>query len=189
MKSLILATSLTLVFAGTAAANGTVSSSTISNGINSISTQAQQTLDTCLSTESSSRAIRACTKSIRAATPNDDVRAQLYTRRALHRMALGRHDDAAKDFSRAGQLSEDSGLESLGLGFAAMMNNDLTTARRNFEDCNNQGNIAPLAEYGLGLTYQMAGETDDARHAYGRALALRPGWTAVSEQIATLELK
>lgn len=189
MKSLFIAASLTLALCGTAVASGPVATSAITNGINSVSTQAQQTLSECLTTDSSSRAIRACTKSIRVAIPNDEVRAQLYTRRALHHMALGRHDDAAQDFSRAGQLSNDSGIESLGHGFTAMMSNDLIAARRNFEDCNNQGNIAPLAEYGLGLTYQMAGETDDARQAYTRALNMRPGWVAVSEQMATLELK
>jgi Tfp pilus assembly protein PilF len=107
----------------------------------------------------------------------------------LHQLALGRHDDAAKDFSRAGILSDDLAIESLGHGFAAMMDNDLATARRKFEDCNNQGSIAPLAEYGLGLTHQMAGETDAAREAYTRALTLRPGWVAVSEQMATLTVK
>jgi Tfp pilus assembly protein PilF len=188
MKSLIITVGLTLVLAGTASANGTISNSAPTNGISSVSTAAQQTLNNCLTKESSSRAIRACTKAIRASTPNDDVRAQLYTRRALHRMAMGRHDDAARDFGRVGQLTQDSGMESLGLGFTAMLNNDLANARRNFKDCNNQGALAPLAEYGLGLTYQIAGESMEARKAYTRALDMRPGWTAVAEQMATLEL-
>lgn len=189
MKSLLFAAGLTLALTGTAFANGTSSNTAISSGISSVSSTAQTNLNHCLGTDSSSRAIRACTHAIRSASPNKDVRAQLYTRRALHRMALGRHDDAAVDFTRAGRLSEDQGLETLGHGFAAMMNHDLTTARTKFEDCNNQGKIAPLAEYGLGLTFQMAGETDEAREAYSRALNLRPGWTAVSEQMATLEIK
>jgi len=187
MKSLILSAGLTLALVGTASANETFSNTSMANGISSVSSASQVTLNDCLSEDSSSRTIRACSRAIRNAAPNDQVRAQLYTRRALHRMALGRHDDAATDFTRAGQLTENSGLESLGHGFAAMMNNDLTTARRKFEDCNNQGNIAPLAEYGLGLTYQMAGETDEARDAYARALTLRPGWVAVAEQMATLQ--
>ena len=189
MKSLLLTAGLTLAMAGTASASETFPNSSLLNRTNSVPTAAQNMLSDCLATESSSRAIRACSDAIRNAAPNDDVRGQLYTRRALHRMALGRHDDAAGDFTKAGSLTDNSGLESLGLGFTAMMNNDLTTARRKFEDCNNKGSVAPLAEYGLGLTYQMAGETDDARRAYERALDLRPGWVAVAEQMATLQTK
>lgn len=189
MKTFLLSAGLVLAMTATASASETFPNATIDNGLNALPSPAQASLNSCLSTESSSRAVRACTKALRTSAPNADVRSQLYTRRALHQMALGRHDNAVEDFTRAGDLANDRGLESLGHGFAAMMENDLTTARRKFEDCNNQGNIAPLAEYGLGLTHQMAGETEAARDAYARALTLRPGWAAVSEQMATLELK
>jgi tetratricopeptide (TPR) repeat protein len=189
MKTFLLSAGLALAMSATASANPTFPNAPINSGLTAVQSPLQVSLNECLSTESSSRAIRACSKSLRAAAPNDDVRSQLYTRRALHQLALGRHDDAAKDFSRAGNLSSDRAIESLGHGFAAMMDNDLATARRKFEDCNNQGSIAPLAEYGLGLTHQMAGETDAAREAYTRALNLRPGWVAVSEQMATLTVK
>jgi Tfp pilus assembly protein PilF len=189
MKTILLSAGLVLAFVGTAAASETFPNASIATGLDTVQSPAQATLDACLSMESSSRAIRACTKTLRASAPNDGVRSQLYTRRALHQMALGRHENAAEDFTRAGDLANDRGLESLGHGFAAMMENDLTTARRKFEDCNNQGRHAPLAEYGLGLTYQMAGETAAARDAYVRALTLRPGWAAVTEQMATLEVK
>lgn len=189
MKIFLLSAGLALAMSATASASETFPNASINSGLTGVQSPLQASLSECLSTESSSRAIRACTKSLRAAAPNDDVRSQLYTRRALHQLALGRHDDAAKDFSRAGDLSDDRGIELLGHGFAAMMNNDLTTARRKFEDCNNEGSVAPLAEYGLGLTHQMAGETDAARDAYTRALNLRPGWVAVSEQMATLTQK
>lgn len=189
MKTFLLSAGLVLAMTGTATASETFSNTLTATGMNAVSSPAQASLNNCLSLESSSRAVRACTKALRASAPKDDVRSQLYTRRALHQMALGRHDDAAQDFTRAGDLANDTGLESLGHGFAAMMENDLTTARRKFEDCNNQGGIAPLAEYGLGLTHQMAGETDAARDAYARALSLRPGWVAVTEQMATLDLK
>lgn len=189
MKTVLLSAGLVLAMTATASANETFPNATIASGLSAIQSPAHAAMTNCLSMESSSRAVRACTKALRASAPKDDVRSQLFTRRALHQMALGRHDDAAQDFTRAGNLVNDRGLESLGHGFAAMMDNDLATARRKFEDCNNQGSIAPLAEYGLGLTFQMAGETDAARDAYGRALSLRPGWVAVSEQMATLELK
>lgn len=189
MKTFLLSAGLVLAMSGTAMASETFPNTLTSTGLSALPSPAQASLNNCLSMESSSRAIRSCTKALRASAPNDDVRSQLYARRALHQMALGRHDDAAEDFTRAGNLANDTGLESLGHGFAAMMENDLTTARRKFEDCNNQGRHTPLAEYGLGLTHQMAGETDAARDAYARALTLRPGWAAVTEQIATLGLK
>lgn len=187
MKALYIAAGLILATATAASATETFTNASITNSLSAVPVAAQVDLNDCLSTESSSRAIRACSKTIRAAQPNDDVRAHLYTRRALHRMALGRYDDAASDFTRAGELKDDDGLELLGHGFTAMMQNDLSKARRKFEDCNNRGKIAPIAEYGLGLTYQMAGETLEAREAYQRALSLRPNWTAVTEQMATLE--
>mgnify|MGYP001110182406 CR=1 FL=1 len=189
MKTILLSAGFVLAMTVTTSASETFPNATLANGLNVLPSPAQASMNDCLSTESSSRAVRACTKALRASAPNADVRSQLYTRRALHQMALGRHDNAAEDFSRAGDLANDRGLESLGHGFAAMMDNDLTTARRKFKDCNNHGNVAPLAEYGLGLTHQMAGETEAARDAYTRALNLRPGWVAVSEQMATLELK
>lgn len=189
MKTFLLSAGIVLAMSATAAASETFPNALLSDGLSAVPSPAQASLNDCVSLDSSSRAIRACTKALRAAAPNNDVRSQLYTRRALHQMALGRHDDAAQDFTRAGDLANDTGLESLGHGFAAMMENDLTTARRKFEDCNKQGGIAPLAEYGLGLTHQMAGETDAARDAYARALSLRPGWVAVTEQMATLAIK
>lgn len=189
MKTFLLSASLVLAMTGTAAASETFPSALTTTGFDAVQSPAQVILNNCLSADSSSRAVRACTKALQASAPNYDVRSQLYARRALHQMALGRNDNAAEDFTRAGVLANDRGLETLGHGFAAMMENDLTTARRKFEDCNNQGRHAPLAEYGLGLTYQMAGETDAARDAYARALNLRPGWTAVTEQMATLTLK
>lgn len=187
MKSLYLAAGLVLATAVATSATETFSNSSIANSLNTVPAAAQADIDDCLSTESSSRAVRACSKAIRAAQPSNEVRAHLYTRRALHRMALGRYDDAAGDFTRAGELKNDESLELLGHGFTAMMQNDLAKARRKFEDCNNRGKIAPIAEYGLGLTYQMAGAKVDARNAYERALSLRPGWTAVAEQMASLE--
>lgn len=187
MKALYLAAGLVLATATSAAATETFPDSAMSNGLSSVSADAKSMLGDCLSDESSSRAVRACTKAIRASVPNDDIRAHLYSRRALHRMALGRYDSAANDFARAGDLKNDETLTALGEGFTAMMRNDLTMAKARFEDCGHRGQVAPLAQYGLGLTYQMAGEERKALDAYQRALDLRPGWTAVAEQAATLQ--
>lgn len=140
----------------------------------------------CLSDDSSSRAIRACTKFIKAAVPDAEVRSGLHVRRGLHQLALGRYDKASDDFDQAARLNGNDDFARLGQGFAAMMDQDLMTARRKFEDCANRGGTASLAEYGLGLTFQMAGQTDAAREAYQRALVLRPGWSAVTEQLRSL---
>jgi tetratricopeptide (TPR) repeat protein len=177
------------LLASTAQANETFGNPALADGLSSIPASLQQTLSQCLSEDSSSRAIRACTKTIRASAPNADARAHLYTRRALHKMALGRFDDAAGDFDRAADLSGNDDLGTLGQGFAAMMDQDLTTAMASFESSNDNAATAPLAEYGLGLTYQMAGDSDEARKAYERALELRPGWTAVSERVEQLDVQ
>lgn len=191
MTTLIRATALAaaLTLATSATAFATERLEAIGSGLSTISPEAQTDLTRCLSDESSSRAVRSCTKSLRAATPNDDVRAHIYTRRALHRLALGRFDDASGDFSRAAELKGDASLASVGDGFAAMMDSDLSTAREKFKDCSQSASVAPLAAYGLGLTHQMAGETLEARDAYQQALTLRPGWDAVEVQIETLEAR
>ncbi|MGB6230401.1 MAG: hypothetical protein WBF53_09785 [Litorimonas sp.] len=187
MKAFYLAGAFTFAAAFSAHATTDGLSNPALDGLSAISADAQADLVTCLSNESSSRAIRACTKSLRAATPDEGVRAHLYTRRALHRMALGRFDDASEDFGRAGDLQGHEGLSQMGEGFAALMEQDLATARARFEDCQGAEGLAPLAAYGLGLTHQMAGDAESARTAYQSALTLRPGWTAVAEQMATLE--
>lgn len=186
MKKILL--SAALLFATTASASATevFTNPAAFDGLSAAPSAATALVDDCLSPDSSSRAIRACTKVMRASAPNKDIRARLLTQRAVHQMALGRFDAAAKDFTRAGELSGDAGLESMGHGFVAMLDEDLSSARANFEDCTRTASVAPLAEYGLGLTHQMAGETQAAADAYDRALALRPQWSAVTEQIETL---
>lgn len=186
MKAFYIGASFALAMTGTSHAE-TFTNPTLANGLSSVSSTAQSDLQNCLAEKSSSRAVRACTKTLKNVVPDAEIKAQLYTRRALHRLALGHHEAAARDFTQVGDLTGDSSLEALGHGFVAMLDQDLGTARRKFEDCNNRGSVAPLAEYGLGLTFQMAGESEEARAAYTRALDLRPGWTAVVEQIATLD--
>ncbi|GLQ21282.1 tetratricopeptide repeat protein [Algimonas porphyrae] len=187
MKAFFLAAGLALATATTAAAVETFPDSGIAYGLSTGTATSQGLLSDCMSEDSSSRAIRACTKVLRAAGPDETIRAHILSRRGLHKMALGRFDDAATDFTRAGDLADHEGLATLGQGFAAMLDNDLMAARGHFEDCSNRGSVAPLAEYGLGLTYQMAGDTVKARQAYQRALDLRPGWDAVAVQMETLD--
>ncbi len=150
-----------------------------------LSGQSSALIADCTSETASSRAVRACTKAARLAnTP--DVRGELIARRGLHRLALGQFDKAGTDFERAGSLTGDTSLASLGTGFAAMMEKDLPRARSAFDDCSNFGPLAPLAQYGLGLSYQMSGDTGMAREAYAAALEMRPGWAVATEQLASL---
>ncbi|MGB3454792.1 MAG: tetratricopeptide repeat protein [Litorimonas sp.] len=183
MKTLILSATVMLATATAAHANEVFADPLIADGLASVPAGLQQTLEDCLSEDSSSRAIRACTKTLRAAPPNDDLRANLYTRRALHKMALGRFDEAATDFDRAGAVSGAEDMAALGQGFAAMMDRDLASAKSVFEA--KPG--TPLAAYGLGLTHQMAGNDAEARKAYERALELRPGWVAVTDRMDALD--
>lgn len=147
--------------------------------------EVQRLVDSCEAAESTSRAVRACTKLIKMA-PTSETRGAFTTRRALHRLALGEFERAAADFDRAGRLTGNESLGSLGTGYAALMDSDLTTARAQFEDCTSRAGLAPLAHYGLGLTYQAAGRNADARDSYQEALALRPGWSPAQAQMQTL---
>lgn len=150
-------------------------------------TQAQQDMiEDCFTEQSSSRAIRACSDFIRQSVPDNNVRAGLHMRRGLHQLAMGRLDKAGADFERAAVLSDQDDFARLGQGFVAVMNQDLTMARAQFRDCSKTKATAPLAEYGLGLTYQIAGDTDKAKDAYERAVELRPGWELANKQLDTL---
>lgn len=152
----------------------------------SITGEQNQMVERCLGNESSSRAVRACTDFIRQSVPDDELRASLHMRRGLHQLALGRYEKAGEDFNRAAELDDSQGYASLGGGFAAIMQDDWKSARENFEDCSSRPALAPLAKYGMGLTYQMTGDTDEARGAYEQALVLRPEWDIVIEQLDTL---
>lgn len=187
MKALTLAAGLILATSTSALASDMSPIPGVSYGVNAGSAATNALLEQCLSEDSSSRAIRSCTKLLRAAGPNETVRAQILARRGLHKMAMGRFEEATTDFTRSGDLADHEGLATLGQGFAAMLDNDIVTAKAKFEDCNNAGEIAPLAEYGLGMTYQMSGDQDRARLAFERALELRPGWDAAEEQMALLD--
>ncbi|WP_298918336.1 tetratricopeptide repeat protein [uncultured Algimonas sp.] len=187
MKTYLLAAGLTLATATGAYAQSGQSATAMADDLSGVPATISTTFNDCVATESSSRAIRACSKLIRASGASEDVRAQLYTRRALHKMALGRFDSASDDFSRAGDLSGDTGLASLGQGFAAIDDNNLSSARASFRDDSTEGRTAVLAEYGLGLTYQMEGKDADARAAYERALAINPEWRVPSERLETLD--
>lgn len=185
MKHSLLAAGLFLASVGTAHANEVFADPAIANGLQGATTEQQSLINDCLAPESSSRAIRACTKAIRLA-PMSDAKSQLFTRRALHQMALGRFDRAADDFRRAGEMGGED-IASLGLGFSAMFNEDLETAQIHFADSSDSATVAHLAEYGMGLTYQMSGNTEQARQSYEAALEKRPGWNAVEAKLIALD--
>lgn len=187
MKKILLSASLVLATASAAQANEVFADPVFADGLTSTSAVVQEWIDDCLAETSSSKAIRACSKLIKAAPPKDDVKASLYTRRALHKMSLGRFDDASIDFRRAGDMSDTTEMANLGNGFAAMFNNDLETARIKFAETNEAARLAPLAAYGLGLTHEMEGDTDAARDAYEDALELRPDWKTVQDKVTELD--
>ena len=187
MKKIFLSASLILATATAAQANEVYADPVFADGLTSTSATVQEWIDDCLSEISSSKAIRACSKLIKGAPPKDDLKANLYTRRALHKMSLGRFDDASTDFRRAGEFSENSDMAALGNGFAAMFQNDLETARHQFAESQDTEQLAPLAAYGMGLTYEMDGDAEAARAAYEDALELRPSWDAVQEKVTDLD--
>lgn len=187
MKKILLSASLVLATATASHANEVFADPVFANGMTSTSSVVQEWIDDCLSEASSSKAIRACSKLIKAAPPKDDVKANLYTRRALHKMSLGRFEEASSDFRRAGDLSENADMASLGNGFTAMFKNDLETARTSFAESRDTDTLAPLAAYGLGLTHEMDGNTEAARAAYEDALKLRPNWGTVQQKVSVLE--
>lgn len=187
MKKILLSAGLVLATTAAAQATEVYADPVFADGLSSTSSVVQEWIDDCLADESSSKAIRACSKLIKAAPPRDDVKASLYTRRALHKMALGRFDDAAFDFQRSGEMSDSAEMATLGTGFAAMFQNDLETARTSFAESQDTERLAPLAAYGMGLTYEMNGDKTAARAAYEDALELRPDWKTVQEKVTELD--
>ena len=158
----------------------------IANGLSTLPSEAVRDARDCLSAEGTSRAVRACTKTLKIAAPLPKVRAKLHARRGLSQLALGRYAKAAADFQTAGRMDGDNMMAALGEGFAALMREDHATALARFSDCADSENVAALSAYGMAMSHRMQGNLEDARAAYAQALSLRPGWDAVEAQLATL---
>jgi len=178
----------TFLFIGTAHAQSaeTFSDPAIANGLSTLAPAALREAQDCLQADGTSRAVRACTKTLQAAAPLPDIKAEILARRGISQLSMGRFDKAADDFQRAGSLDGDNMMAALGDGFAAIMQNDHDRALARFQDCSDSEGVAALSAYGMGLSYQMHGDTESAREAFLAALDLRPGWDAVEEQLAML---
>lgn len=190
MKTFITTTCLVVsLAAGTASANEVFSDNSITSPFAGVNPEAAQDLQNCLTANTelaSSKAIRACTKAYKASAPQYALRSEILTRRGVLQLSKGKFENASRDFQKASELSEDNNLANLGSGFAALMQNDTSAAMVRFKACDDHGEVAPLAAYGLALAFEQSGNTDSAVEAYERALALKPGWAAAKENLGNL---
>lgn len=131
----------------------------------------------CRAGPSTERTLRACTTALRAAPPSKPLRADLYARRAVHALALGDTDGAARDFTYAARLGDSAALAALGAGFEAVDRKQPDRARAAFDRCSGNDDLLALAQYGLGLAHALDGDPTAARQAYARAQTLQPAWS------------
>ena len=187
MKTVLIGAAALVLAAPAFAQNAeTFSDPLIQSGLSQTSSQSQTIMKDCLATDSSSRAVRACTKAIKASVAVPEIRSDLYAKRGLHQLNMGRFAKASKDFAAAGRLDGENALAALGSGFAALRQDRLSEARAYFAECNGHEGANALAQYGVGMSYQMEGKAKEARAAYQEALQLRPGWDAPAELLAEL---
>lgn len=193
MKTILITTCLAVAVAtGSAQATEVFSDTSIASGLSGVDVKAAQNLRHCLEADTelaSSRSIRACTKAYQASIPSYEIRSEILTRRGLLQFSKGKFDKAARDFTAASELSADNNLANLGNGFAALMKNDTQIAKAKFRDCDDRGQLASLAAYGLALALEQDGEMQAAEQAYQQALELRPDWEAAKENLANLKMK
>jgi tetratricopeptide (TPR) repeat protein len=193
MKTVLITTCLAIALgAGSAHATEVFSDASLTSGLSSVDSKAAQNLRHCLSADTeiaSSRSIRACTKAYQASIPSYELRSEILTRRGLLQFSNGKFDKAARDFTKASELSADNNLANLGNGFAALMKSETQIAKAKFRDCDDHGKLAPLAAYGLALALEQDGDMQAAEQAYQQALELRPEWEAAKENLANLKMK
>lgn len=187
MKTVLIGAAVLLLAAPAHAQTAeTFSDPLVQSGLSQTSSQSQIIMRDCLSPDSSSRAVRACTKAIKASVAVPEIRSELYAKRGLHQLNMGRFAKASRDFAAAGRLDGENALAALGAGFTALREERLAEARAYFDRCRDDEAAFALAQYGVGMSYQMEGRAEDARAAYRHALELRPGWQAPAELLAQL---
>ncbi len=190
MKTLFTTTCLVVsLAAGTASANEVFSDNSITTPFATANPEVAEDLRNCLTADmqlASSKAIRACTKAYKESVPQYALRSEILTRRGLLHLSNGTFEKASHDFQKASKLSNDNNLANLGSGFAALMQNDTATAMARFRDCDDHGDVAPLAAYGLALAFEQSGNPNSALEAYERALVLKPDWDAAQKNLSNL---
>ena len=190
MKKQILMTCLAgAAMMGTASAGDLHAEGLLSAESSIVSQEDMRQLSLCLNSDTqavSSRSIRACSKAIRASVPSYDLRSDLYARRGLLQLSAGRFEKASRDFGSAARLNGEHEFAYLGQGFAAVMQQDPVSAETYFNDCKGHAATAPLASYGLAMTYELKGDKESAMREYERAAKLRPDWQAPKTEITRL---
>jgi len=174
---------------GSAYAGDLHSEGLISSGTSSVSETDLKHMRQCLFSDTqiaASRSIRACSKALKASVPNYQIRSDLYARRGLLQLSAGRFDKASHDFESAARLNDEHEFAYLGQGFSAMMQQQYVEAENFFSDCKGHKETAPLASYGLAMTYELKGDTSRALQEYKNATALRPGWESPRQEYARL---
>ena len=175
--------------AGSAYASDLHSDTLISAGTSTVSETDLKHMRQCLYSDAqiaSSRSIRACSKAIKASVPNYQIRSDLYARRGLLQLSAGRFDMASRDFETAARLNGEHEFAFLGQGFSALMQQQYAEAENFFSDCKGHDFTAPLASYGLAMTYELKGEKSRALQEYKNASALRPDWQTPHKEYARL---
>lgn len=188
MKTFIITTVSVLAFSSlNASANEVFSKTSLADGIQSPSNEAAETLRDCLQSDAqiaSSKAVGACTKSLRIVAPSWDLKSDIYTRRALLYVSSGRYDKASRDFKSAAKLNKQNEFAYLGQGFAAMLDEDYQEALSYFENCMDHDKAAPLAIYGRAMTHELKGNLMAAKADYQLASEMRPNWDAPQIELA-----
>lgn len=172
------------MFAAPVSANEVFSDLSFSDGLNTVNSQTAENLRTCLNGETSSKAVRSCSKSLKAVQPNFEMRSDLYTRRGLLYLSSGRIDKASRDFAKAARLDNDNEFAHLGDGYVALMNKDYAAAIERFNDCASHDKAKALAIYGRAMAKEQAGDLRGAYDDFNKAAELRPDWDAPREDLA-----
>ncbi len=184
MKNAFLTTTLGLTFMATSAHAGEYR---MTDGLADVPAASIEAYETCVNAqEGTSKAIRACTKTIKHSVPNKELRSNLYLKRGLLNLDAGDYKDAARDFKSAGKLNRYNEYATLGAGFSAMMREDYRAALDSFNDCGAHNSTAPLAMYGRAMTKEMQGDRDGAKADYKRAAELKPGWQAPQVELVRM---
>lgn len=186
LTTIIIAT----MSASSASANEVFPDQSITSALSKVSAESVKNLQDCFRSDTelaSSKAIRACTKAYKASIPIYDIRSDILTRRGLLQLSAGRFDKASRDFKSAAKLNNINEYAYLGLGYAALLEQDYREAEKYFTDCKSHKKAASLAHYGLGMAKESQGDALEAMSFYDQASKLRPGWKAPLESMARIK--